>query len=160
MKEIGETLKETREEMGISLDEVASDLKLKVSQLENVEEGNIDVFKDVFSLKYIIQKYAQYLGLDYEEMVDEFNEYLFDRTSKISIDDIRKTKKKMNKKKQTEEKRIASPYTMEKRHKISISPFVFYIGIVIIVFFVSYFIFSHFNIASKDNDEVAYSINK
>ena len=86
MKEIGEKLKETRESIGISVEEAAEDLKMRPSQLEEVEAGNMNAFKDVFSLKYFIRDYSKYLGLNYENMVDEFNEYLFDYTSKLSLD--------------------------------------------------------------------------
>ena len=161
MKEIGVALKEAREDMGVSLDEVASDLKLRVSQLEDIESGNLDAFKDVFYLKYFIRDYAKYLGLNYEEMIDEFNEYLFDYTSKISIDDIRKAKKKINKKKPKEERKIVSPYTLERKSVVSIPPFLFYIGVMIIVFIISYFIFSSFNQGDTpvDEDVVAYAID-
>ena len=71
MKEIGEKLKETRESMGISIEEAAEDLKLKPSQLENIEDGNREAFDDIFYLKYFIRDYSKYLGLDYEEMVEE-----------------------------------------------------------------------------------------
>ena len=93
LKEIGERLKETRESIGISIEEAAEDLKMRPSQIENIEAGNMEAFKDVFYLKYFIRDYSKYLGLDYEDMVDEFNEYLFDYTSKISIEDIKKAKK-------------------------------------------------------------------
>ena len=63
MKEIGDKLKETRESMGISLEEAAEDLKLRPSQIENIEAGNIEAFKDVFYLKYFIRDYSKYLGL-------------------------------------------------------------------------------------------------
>ena len=75
MKEIGETLREARENIGLSIEETASDLKLRPSQIENIEAGNKDAFKDVFYMKYIIRDYAKYLGLNYEDMIDEFNEY-------------------------------------------------------------------------------------
>lgn len=75
MKEIGDKLKETRESMGISLEEAAEDLKLRPSQIENIEAGNIEAFKDVFYLKYFIRDYSKYLGLKYEDMVNEFNEF-------------------------------------------------------------------------------------
>ena len=85
-------------------------------QIENIEAGNIDAFKDIFYLKYFIRDYSKYLGLDYEDMIDEFNEYLFDYTSKISLNDIKKAKKQIENKKQ--EKKIASPYTLEKKNRI------------------------------------------
>lgn len=134
MKEIGEALKDARENIGLSIEEVASDLKLRPSQIENIETGNIDAFKDVFYLKYFIKDYAKYLGLSYEELIDEFNEYLFDYTSKISLDDIKKAKKKSDKK----DKRIASPYTIERKHKINLKimllVFLILLAIIISIF--------------------------
>lgn len=115
MKEIGIKLMETREGMGISIEEAAEDLKVKKNQIENIEQGNMDAFKDVFYLKYFIRDYAKYLGLDYEDMVDEFNEYLFDYTSKISIEDIKQAQNKGKDKKIKKEERIMSPYTVENR---------------------------------------------
>ena len=85
LKEIGEALKEARENIGISIEEAANDLKLRPSQIENLEAGNREAFKDVFYLKYFIRDYSKYLGLNYEDMIDEFNEYLFECTSKISF---------------------------------------------------------------------------
>ena len=149
MKEIGETLKNAREEMGVSIEEAATDLKLKKSQLEDIEAGNIDAFKDVFYMKYFIRDYAKYLGLNYENMVDEFNEYLFDYTSKISIDDIRKAKKKAKKKKvDIEERKIASPYTIEKENRLNVPFIIIYILLLILIFIVSNLIFR-----SLDNKE-------
>ena len=83
MKNIGLKLKEKRIQNGLSIDEVAEDLKLRPSQIESIEEGRKDDFKDIFYLKYFIRDYAKYLGLDSDKMLDEFNEYLFDETSKI-----------------------------------------------------------------------------
>ena len=37
MKEIGEKLKETRENIGISIEEAAEDLKTRPTQIENIE---------------------------------------------------------------------------------------------------------------------------
>ncbi|NLL45082.1 MAG: helix-turn-helix domain-containing protein [Mollicutes bacterium] len=146
MKEIGEKLKETRESMGISIEEVAEDLKLRPSQIENIEAGNLEEFKDVFFVKYFIRDYAKYLGLDYEEMVDAFNEYLFDYTSKISLEDVQKAKKKV--KNQEEKKRIMSPYTIEYRRKFRIPPIVIYVIIALLLIVIGYLIIS---IIDKDN---------
>lgn len=116
MKEIGIKLKETRESMEISIEEAADDLKVKVKQIEDIENGNMDAFKDVFYLKYFIRDYSKYLGLDYEQMVDDFNEYLFDYTSKISLDDIRQVKMRENSEKaESKEPKIMSPYTIERK---------------------------------------------
>lgn len=137
MKEIGERLKETRESIGISIEEAAEDLKMRPSQLEDVESGNMKAFKDIYSLKYFIRDYSKYLGLDYDDMVDEFNEYLFDYTSKLSLQDIKNAKKEENKKK---EPKIMSPYTIEKKEKKLIPPIVIWLLILAVVGIVVYFV--------------------
>ena len=88
MKDIGLKLKEKREENGVSVEEAAEDLKMRPSQIISLEEGKKEDFKDVVFLKYFIRDYAKYLGLDGEKMVDEFNEFLFDFTSKIPLEEI------------------------------------------------------------------------
>ena len=147
MKEIGERLKETRESIGISVEEAAEDLKMRPSQIEDVEAGNMNAFKDVFSLKYFVRDYSKYLGLDYENMVDEFNEYLFDYTSKLSLDDIRKAKKEDEKAK---EPKIVSPYTLEKKRKKIIPPIIIWIMIIMVLGIVVYFVVDAIN-NSSDN---------
>lgn len=148
MKEIGERLRETRESMGISVEEAAEDLKIRPAQLENIEDGNKEAFKDIFYLKFFIRDYAKYLGLDYEALTEEFNEYLFDYTSKLSLDDIKKASQ--NTKKQV--KKIASPYTLEYKQQRSIPPALIYALIVLVVAIIIYCIVL---IATdkKDNDK-------
>ena len=78
MKEIGELLKSTREESGVTLEEASNDLEIKTLILENIEDGNIGCFKDIFLLKEYIYNYAKYLGLEPEKIIDEFNELYFE----------------------------------------------------------------------------------
>lgn len=144
MEEIGLKLKEARESMNISIEEVAEDLKIRATQIENLEAGNREAFDDVFYLKYFIRDYAKYLGLNKEDLVDEFNEYLFDLTSRLSLDDIKAAKKEH---KQT--KTIKSPYTIEKKAKPNFIPFLVYTIIVILVVSIIYFIV---NLNSNDDE--------
>ena len=144
MKEIGEKLKEARDNIGISIEEASEDLKVLPSQIETVENGEMDKFKDVYSVKYFIRDYAKYLGLEYENLVDEFNEYLFDYTSKLSIDDIKNAKKKEKKK---EEPKVSSPYTQEPKEPYRIPPFVYIILAIILFGVAGFFIFNEI----KDN---------
>lgn len=151
MKEIGEKLKETRESMGISIEEAAEDLKLRPSQLTNIEEGNRDAFKDILYLKYFIRDYAKYLGLDYEAMVEDFNEFVFDYTSKISIDDIKKANNKNKEKKKV--KKIASPYTIDKDNHQKIPNSIIYGIIVLIICVIGYCIILFMSNDDKDNNK-------
>lgn len=148
MKEIGEKLKEAREAMGISISEAAEDLKLEVSQIENLEQGNMENFKDVYYLKYLIRDYSKYLGLNKEDLVNEFNEYLFDYTSKISLEDIKQAKEMIKK----DEDKIRSPYTIEHKNRPPIFTFTVY-GLVVIVLVVT-LIFVIKEITKNDDENV------
>lgn len=153
MKEIGEKLRETREEMGISIDEVAEDLKVSKSQIEDSEEGNIKAFKDIYSLKFFIRDYSKYLGLDYDKMVDEFNEYLFDYTSKLSIDEIRKASEDDKKKKKKVEK-ISSPYTIEKKQKNMTIPIIAIVVVLLGAVVAGYVIWKNNNTDKNVNNVI------
>ncbi len=132
MKEIGEKLKETRESMEITIEEAAADLKLQPSQIENIEEGNKDAFKDIYFLKMFIKNYSKYLGLNDEKMIEDFNDYLFDFTSKISLADIKAAEKEQKKKeKKLKTVKISSPYTVEKKQQYNIPRLLIIGGIII-----------------------------
>ena len=150
MKEIGEKLKEARESIGVSVEEVAEDLKIRPTQIENIEAGNSDAFKDVFNLKYLIRDYSKYLGLNKEDLVDEFNEYLFDYTSKISLDDIKAAKKE-----RSQAKRIKSPYTLERKSKRIVVLVCVYSFIVFLILIIILLIN---NIKNRENNFVEGSV--
>lgn len=114
MNDVGELLRSTRESSGVSLEEVSADLEIKTLILENIEDGNIGCFKDIFVLKDNIRNYAKYLGLDADKVIDEFNEYLFEYTSKIPVEDIEKAMEEKQKEEVSEVK-IVSPYTVSKK---------------------------------------------
>ncbi len=130
MNEIGEQLRFTREGSGISLEEASNDLKIKEMILENIEEGNIGCFKDIFILKEYIYNYAKYLGIDPEAITDEFNEYLFEYTSKIPLTEIEKA---VNDQPKENSDKVVSPYTkMPSKYKKK-NFVVIYIAIAILV---------------------------
>ncbi len=141
MKEIGLKLKQKREENGVSLEEAASDLKMRVSQLQSIEEGNKDDFKDVFSLKYFVRDYAKYLGLDGEAILDEFNEYLFEQTSKISSEEIEEAIKE--KEEQERNMKILSPYTVTSKDKKRRVIIAVAVSLIVILGIVIYFLISN-----------------
>lgn len=156
MKNIGLKLREKREENGLSIEEVAEDLKMRPSQIESIEDGKKDDFKDVLYLKYFIRDYAKYLGLDSEKILDEFNEYLFDITSKIPVDLIEKAKKE---KKNTEGDMI-SPYTKESNKKIKLPKIMIGLGIIIIIIVVGYVIVSNYKGNDFSDNNITYSIRR
>ena len=115
MNEIGELFRVTREDAGVSILEASKDLDIKEVILENIEEGNIGCFKDIFVLKDYIYDYAKYLGIDPDKVIDDFNEYMFEYTSKIPIKEIEKQIEEQEAKQ--EKKEISSPYTVQTKKK-------------------------------------------
>ncbi len=132
MNEIGETLSLARESSGVSLNEASKDLNIKVEILENIEDGRTGAFKDIFELKNYITNYAKYLGLDEKELIDEFNEYMFEYTSKIPIKEIEKTMELKLKEEKKEEK-VASPYTKKNKKYHNWVYIILYIFIFLLV---------------------------
>ena len=116
---------------GLTLDEVSKDLEIPVLSLEQIEDGNIGAFKDIFVLKDYLESYAKYLGLDYEDVIDEFNEYMFEKTSKIPMEEIEKAVKEKEKE-ESESNRIASPYTKAAPIK-SNKQFIFILVLIIVL---------------------------
>ncbi len=150
MKELGDYLKRTRISNGVSIAEAAEDLDLSTVQLENIESGNVKAFKDVYALKEDVRQYAKYLGLNPEKVIDEFNGFLFEHTSKISLEDIKMAQKKM----EEEEKKATSPYTKEYKKKVSFWPFAVAIVSIIVIFIILYLVISSINKAPERTSEL------
>ncbi len=153
MKEIGELLKETRTQNGVSINEASEDLNYKVSQIEAIENGDFKVFKDIFLLKCIITDYSKYLGLNSDEIIDEFNEYVFESTSKIPIDDIEKASKKVDNDK------IMSPYTKQEKEKSNLPKI---LGVILLILVVAFIVVTIYNNSktseSSDNLKIGYNV--
>ncbi len=136
MKDIGQSFKEARETIGISEEEAATDMEITVGQLENLEDGNANAFKDVFFLKDLIKKYAKYLNLDEDKLIEEYNEFMFNFTSKIPISEIER-KVEILKKEEAKEapKKITSPYTKVKNKSDNKSKSYIYIiaGVILVI---------------------------
>ena len=156
MKDIGLKLKEKREENGVSVEEAAEDLKMRPSQIISLEEGRKEDFSDVNTLKFFIRDYAKYLGLDGEKLVDEFNEFLFDFTSKIPSEVIEEAKQKREK----EKKEFSSPYTKKEGHN---KTYIICIGVcvlVLLVFIITFFVVSGVRNNDFKDDNVTYVIRR
>ena len=150
MDEIGSYLKSERKKNGVSIAEASDDLNIDKSLLEAIEDGNSKAFKDIFELKEIVKTYAKYLGLDASKMLDEFNDFIFEKTSKISLDDIRKARSK----EENDKTRISSPYTKIKHTKYDIAPIVLIIAILLFISLVVYLILRVVKVEPKISREL------
>lgn len=156
LNEIGELLRVTREESGVSLEEAGDDLEIKTLVLENIEDGNIGCFKDIFVLKDYIYNYAKYLGLDPDKIIDEFNEYLFEYTSKIPLEDIEKAMKEQKKEEHVEEK-IVSPYTNSTKKNVNVLVIALVIVLALIIGLVIFWSVKQITVDSMTTSMISYS---
>lgn len=147
MKELGESLSILRKNNGVSLEEASNDLGVNEKELEAIENGNFKVFKDVYELKKVMISYAKYLGLDEEKIIDEFNDFLFEKTSKISKEDLLNAKANEEK----VEEKVSSPYTRIGKTRYDFAPIVLLIVLLAFIFLVVYLVLAHI----KNNDEVS-----
>ncbi len=137
MKELGEYLKKVREDNGVEIEEAAEDLKISSQILSNIECGNTRVFRDILELKENIKAYAKYLGLDCEKITDEFNDFMFEHTSKISLNDILEAEKASDKK---NKKVVRSPYTKPYKKQFNLKVVKVLLGIILFLMFVAVFV--------------------
>ena len=152
MKEIGSIFKEKREEIGIKEEEAAKDMEITIPQLENLEDGNVNAFKDIFFLKELIKKYATYLNVDAEEIMEEFNDFVFDFTSRIPVEEIEQKVRELEKQNEKEtRKKISSPYTRKQVRKAKMQPVVFF-SILTIILVCLTFIFLNIILDDKRHD--------
>lgn len=86
MEKIGAKLKEKREELGLSLEDMSIKTKIQPHYLKAIEEGNLDFFKDDLSyLRYYLRFYCQALNMSFEEVRQDFEDEMdkFNETQSI-----------------------------------------------------------------------------
>lgn len=158
MKEIGNKLKLKREENGVSLEESASDLQVKTALLENIEEGNREAFSDVLTLKTLIKDYAKYLGLDGDAILDEFNEYLFEQTSRISLSEIEEARKLKEEKEKN--MKILSPYTKQEKTNKKLYLILITLIVIILISIIGYIKFEKYNNDKVISSKISYKLGE
>jgi len=147
VKELGEEFRILRKSNGVSKEEASNDLGITEKELECLENGNFKVFKDVYELKKIILSYAKYLGMDEEKVIDIFNDFLFEKTSKISKSDILEVKKK-----EEVEEKVSSPYTKVVKTRYDFAPIVL---LVVLLIFISLVVYLILSLLKKNDDNIA-----
>lgn len=76
VNDIGEKLKEARKEKGYTLDDLQQITKIQKRYLIAVEEGNLEVLPGNFYARAFIKQYADSVGLNGEELLEEHTDTL------------------------------------------------------------------------------------
>ncbi len=84
MKTVNEVLKSTRLKKRVSLEDAAKATKIRVIQLEHLEEGRFEKLPPPTFVRGFIKNYGEYLGLNAHELLALFRRQ-FDERAKNSI---------------------------------------------------------------------------
>ncbi len=74
MSQLGERLRQAREEQGLTLAQVAVDTRIRQQSLIALEEGRYDLLPNDVVAKGFVRNYANCLGLPVDEMIDLYRQ--------------------------------------------------------------------------------------
>ncbi|RYL95285.1 helix-turn-helix domain-containing protein [Sporolactobacillus sp. THM7-4] len=72
MSELGQTLKNAREEKGLSLDDLQEETKIQKRYLRAIEDGDFKQLPGEFYTRAFIKSYAESVGLNFSDLSNEF----------------------------------------------------------------------------------------
>lgn len=84
MEQIGRTLKERRERLGLTLEEVERSTRMRTQRLEALEEGRFDTLPSQVQLHGFLRNYADFLGLDADDLLANYQSSLAEPGKKRS----------------------------------------------------------------------------
>ena len=89
---------------------------------------------DGILLKETIKKYSKYLNLDEDEIMDNFNDFMFSYTSRIPVEDIlEQTREIKILESKNDENKIVSPYTLKRKKNNGLKYAIIYTVSVIVL---------------------------
>ncbi|SFM31152.1 protein of unknown function [Gracilibacillus orientalis] len=91
---IGERLKEERESKNMTLEDVQNLTKIQVRYLDAIEQERFNVMPGSFYVRAFIKEYATVLGLNPEELMEEYkNDLPFEKEEKVAPSRVKSSKK-------------------------------------------------------------------
>jgi cytoskeletal protein RodZ len=73
MEEIGKTLRETRERLGLTLEEIERTTRIRKARLEALERGELDSMPSQAQARGFLRNYGEALGLDVQELLARYD---------------------------------------------------------------------------------------
>jgi cytoskeleton protein RodZ len=82
MEDIGRTLQEARERLGLTLEEAERVTRIRVHHLEAIERGDLDALPSPVQARGFLNNYADFLGLDAEAILLQYADTLQSRRTR------------------------------------------------------------------------------
>lgn len=76
MDEIGRLLRETREKLGLTYEEIERTTRIRTRYLQAMEEGDIESLPSPVQARGFLHNYAEFLGLDADDLLLQYTERL------------------------------------------------------------------------------------
>ena len=92
---IGSRLKQIRLSKGISLEEAYKNTRIHMDVLKAIEDNRLDSFSAVY-MKGFLKTYAQYLGINPQEILQQYQDMFLAKDEIILKDDLPELKAKIN----------------------------------------------------------------
>ncbi|MGP4040234.1 helix-turn-helix domain-containing protein [Gracilibacillus sp. D59] len=91
---IGERLKEERESKNMSLEDIQNVTKIQVRYLEAIEQERFNVMPGSFYVRAFIKEYATVLGLNPDELMEEYkNQLPIEKEEDVALSRVKSSKK-------------------------------------------------------------------
>lgn len=74
LKQVGETLRQKRKEMNLSLKEVENATSIRMNHINAIEDGDMDKLISPVYAQGFVKQYAVFLGIDGEAIIRQFPE--------------------------------------------------------------------------------------
>lgn len=79
MEQLGAKLRDTRQRLGLTLDEVERATRIRTHHLEAIERGDLDALPSAVQARGFLRNYADFLGLDPDAILLEYAEEIQSR---------------------------------------------------------------------------------
>lgn len=76
MQEIGRIMQETREQIGLTLEEVENTIHIRIRYLQLLEDGNLEALPSPVQARGFLRNYIEFLGLDSQLLMIQYAEAL------------------------------------------------------------------------------------
>lgn len=143
MDQLGKDLKRRREEFGFSIEEISKKTSLSVKNIRQLEEGNLEAFKDELTyVPYYLKNYCNVLNIDYSELRAQLDSSILSYTEAIKLSKVKEMKK-------LEEKVKNSSIKIQRKKDISTNNISFFVVILLVIAVLIYGTFALFNQKNK-----------
>lgn len=138
MEKIGLYLKEQREELGFSIEEMSQKTKISQKQLQEIENGNLDFFaEDITYLPFMIRRYAKALYIDFSEIREEVDGLVdkYHVTKKMKkVQEHKEIQQSINQRTQSHSKTVQpiSPRQVTKKLEFSQLSLIFIVLVIVV----------------------------